>query len=109
MPDFDDRGRELFESLHDPGDPPALTALVVEAARIVDRLDRLDALLSGDRDLWARLVPARRDDDVLEVRIDSAMQEARQQASVLRQLLAEINRRKEPAPDGDGDDLDGIG
>ncbi|MGI5222183.1 hypothetical protein [Nocardia sp. CA-290969] len=107
MPEFGARGRELFDSLHDPNDPPSLTALGVEAARIVDRLDRLDAIVSGDADCWARLVEAR--DGVIEVRIDNALQEARQQASVLRQLLAEINRRKEPAPDGDGDDLDGIG
>lgn len=107
MPEFGARGRELFDSLHSPSDPPALTALGVEAARIVDRLDRLDALISGDVDCWARLVEAR--DEVLEVRIDSAMQEARQQAGVLRQLLAEIHRRKEPATDGDEDDLAGIG
>ncbi|MBF6289307.1 hypothetical protein [Nocardia cyriacigeorgica] len=106
MPEFDPRGRELFDSLHDSADPASLTALVVEAARIVDRLDRLDALLSGDIECWARLVEAR--DEVVEVRVDSALQEARQQANVLRQLLVEINRRKSPAGSGDDDDLDGI-
>ncbi|MFE3196253.1 hypothetical protein ACFXHA_45160 [Nocardia sp. NPDC059240] len=34
------------------------------------------------------------DDTVLEVRIDSTLTEARQQATVFRQMLAEIGRRR---------------
>lgn len=106
MPDFDARGQQLFDSLHEPTDDAAVTALEVEAARIVDRLDRLDRLVSGDVAHWARLAMGR--DGVIEVRLDAALPEARQQANVLRQLLVEIHRRKSPGPQGDDDDLAGI-
>ncbi|MGV9666945.1 hypothetical protein [Nocardia niigatensis] len=85
----------LYESLSDPTDTPELSALVLEAARIKHRLDRLDRLISGDEELWAYLVTAKGGDEaVLEVRIDNAMTEARQQATVFRQMLAEIVRRR---------------
>jgi hypothetical protein len=102
VPDFGTRGRELFDSLHDPTDPPSLTALVVEAARIVDRLDRLDAVLAGDAECWLRLAEGR--DGTIIVRVDAALSESRQQANVLRQLLVEITRRK--GSDGGGEDDD---
>lgn len=105
MPESDQRGRELVESLTDPEDPPSVAALVVEAGRIVDRLDRLNALLSGDVECWARVARGR--DGVMELRVDGALSEARQQANVLRQLLAEIARRKFPKDDED-DPLDDL-
>jgi hypothetical protein len=100
--------RDLLDSLSDPGDPPFLAALIVEAARIKHRLDKLDRLLCGDEDLWLRLVPYQGDLEVLQVKIDSGMQEARQQATVLRQLLAEIQRHKAPDEPDDDDALDGL-
>lgn len=87
-------GRELFNSLHDELDPYSLTVMILEAARIKDRLDLLHRLNSGDEDLWFRLAPTRGDGDVLEVKIDSGLQEARQLAAVLRQMLVEIGRQK---------------
>ncbi len=88
-------GAALYESLADPADSVELSALVLEAARIKDRLDRLDHLISGEEELWARLVAARGcDDAVLEVKIDGAMTEARQLATVFRQMLAEVARRR---------------
>ncbi|WP_306357444.1 MULTISPECIES: hypothetical protein [unclassified Nocardia] len=93
--DFAAGGALLAESLGTEGDSAELSALIVEAARIKDRLDRLDRLISGEDELWARLVTARGGDDtVLEVRIDSALTEARQLATVFRQMLAEIARRR---------------
>ncbi|PPJ31900.1 hypothetical protein C5E45_32945 [Nocardia nova] len=102
MPDFGPSGQDLFDSLHDESDPASLTVLEVEAARIVDRLDHLAALLDGDIDCWARLADAR--DDVIEVRVDNALVEARQQASTLVRILAEINRRKGKTTGGAEDD-----
>ncbi|EKT83052.1 terminase small subunit [Rhodococcus phage Mbo4] len=96
-------GRRLFDSLHDATDPYSLTVQVVEACRIKDRLDQLDRILSGEEELWLRLVTSRGDAEVLEIRCDSALQESRQLATVLRQLLAEIRRLKDAntAPDPD--------
>lgn len=106
MSDIGARGRELVDSLTHPDDPPSLTVLVVEAGRIVDRLDQLEAVLSGDTDVWLRLAEGR--DGAIEVRIDSAMTEARQQANTLRQLLAEITRRRPAVPKDDDDPLDDL-
>lgn len=101
-------GRHLFDSLHDDGDPYSLTVMIVEAARIKDRLDKFDRLLSGDEDRWLRLVPSRGDVEVLEVKADSALQESRQLAVVQRQLLAEIRRQKDDGPIEEDDDLAGL-
>jgi hypothetical protein len=97
-------GSELFESLHDNGDPFSLTVLIIEACRIKDRLDLLHRLNSGDEDLWFRLAPTRGDGDVLEVKIDSGLQEARQLAAVLRQMLVEIGRQKGTKTEADNYD-----
>jgi hypothetical protein len=99
-------GDRLYRSLADANDEYSLTALIIEAARIKDRLDKFDRLLAGDIDVWLRLIPSRGDVEVLEVRADTALQESRQLATVLRQLISEIRRQK-----GDGgrsDDHDGL-
>ncbi|MFD3748340.1 hypothetical protein [Nocardia sp. NPDC058633] len=106
MSDKRSRGRELVDSLTEPGDPLSLTVLVVEAGRIVDRLDTLDAVLSGDAETWLRLAEGR--EGAITVRVDSALTEARQQASVLRQLLVEIARRRKPDDDDEDDPLDDL-
>lgn len=102
-------GLRLYDSLHDDSDPYWLTAMILETSRIKDRLDLLHRLNSGDEDLWFHLAPTRGDGDVLEIKIDSGLQEARQLAAVLRQMLTEIRRHKdvESEPDND-DDLAGI-
>lgn len=96
-------GSALWADLTAEGDPFSTLALITEACRITDRLARLDELLRGDADVWSTLIE-RSSGDYYELRIDSAMAEARQQASVLRQLLAEVRRRKGDAPPGDDDD-----
>ncbi|WP_072691212.1 hypothetical protein [Rhodococcus marinonascens] len=96
-------GHRLFESLHEDDEPYSLTVMILEAARIKDRLDKFDRLLSGDEGAWLRLIPSRGDVEVLEVKADSALQESRQQTTVLRQLISEIRRQK---GDGGGSDED---
>lgn len=78
------RGRRLWREMHAEGASfnPAETALLEESCRIADRLDQLDAALSG-RDLSAEL-----DDDGGQVL--RALAEARQQANVLKQLVAAL-------------------
>ncbi|NKW36568.1 hypothetical protein GS935_05985 [Rhodococcus hoagii] len=97
-------GQKLYEELALESDPYELTALIVEAARIKDRLDRLHLVLTGDEELWMRLVPSRGDAEVLEVRVDGAAQESRQLATVFRQMLAEVQRRRSDG--GNADEYD---
>ncbi|MGN7133394.1 hypothetical protein ACTHQY_08985 [Rhodococcoides corynebacterioides] len=106
--DLDAAGRRLFDDLAEESDSYSLTVLIVEAARTKDRLDKLDLLLRGDIDTWAVLVHDLRTEDY-ELKINSAAAEARQLASVLRQLLSEIRRQKGDAGGSDDDDdLDGL-
>lgn len=63
-------------------------SMIAEGARISDRLRMLDRAISGDGDTWATLVAARDNDEELVIRIDGALQEARQQATTLRQINA---------------------
>lgn len=102
-------GLMLFEDLADEADPYAVTALIVEAARVKDRLDKLDQLLCGEIETWVALVHDLRTEDY-ELKINSAASESRQQATLLRQLIVEIKRLK---GDGGGkpssdDDLAGL-
>lgn len=96
------RGQRLWDAYAEQVDGERGLVLLEEAARIADRLDRLDALLTGDDEVWARLVHDLRTDSY-ELRIDSALIEARQQASVLRQVLASLPLLKEPGDTDAGD------
>lgn len=102
-------GQLLAESLTEDDDPAELLAMIEEAGRIKDRLDRLDALISGERDLWLHLTELR-DAGEYKVTIDQPLQESRQLATVFRQMLAEIARRREKPGGGGGDSdvLDGL-
>lgn len=98
------KGDRLAESLSEPGDSAELLAMIQEAGRIKDRLDRLDELASGDRELWLHLTELREEGEY-RVAIDQPLQEARQLATVFRQMLAEIARRREKIG-GVGGDVD---
>lgn len=107
MSDGKSAGERLSESLVKDGDPFALSVLIVEACRIADRLEQLDALVTGEQTLWARLRENREGD--IYVSIDNALSESRQQANTLRQLLGEIQRQRALKPAGPvNDDLAGI-
>lgn len=96
-------GDRLRDALACADESFAIGVLVEEACRIADRLEQLNATLTGDDNTWMRLTKGR--DQVIEVRIDTALQESRQQATVLRQLLAEIRRQRggedQPGPEDD--------
>lgn len=96
---FKVRGQRLWDAHHDGLDQKGLVMLE-EACRIADRLDELDRILTGDRKLWLYLVDGR--DGSIEVRVDGALVEARQQANVLRQILAGLPARAAGDDDGDG-------
>ncbi len=72
-----------------------------EACRIADRLERLDAILRGDSDLWARFSVSQDGDEVTVV-IDRAMAEARQQAVALKQIVTELRQATSAAQESSG-------
>ena len=57
-----------------------------EACRAKDRLDKLDALLSGDVDTWAYIDT----EGVPSLRIDAALAQANTTANLMKQLLAAL-------------------
>lgn len=85
-------GQRLLDDLTGDDDPYAITVMIIEAARITDRLANLDKLLTGEVSVWAQLREGR-DGDVY-VYVDNALAEARQQATVLRHLISEIQRQR---------------
>lgn len=88
--------------LSEPDDPFVLTFLIQQAGVIANYLERLADLLSGKRDTWLLLeLPPK----VVEVVVNKPLQEYRQQSTVLRQLLAEIHRRRAAIPIDLGDDV----
>lgn len=70
---------------------PAVSALVEEACRIMDRLDRIHDFETGKSD-WLELLRFRVGDDheTIHVSIDKVVSEARQQAVALKALFAQL-------------------
>lgn len=91
-----DAGRALWVGMSPAGWPADQLALLLQASRLVDRLDQLDALNRGDASTWARIVD--RDFGGLELAIDRALSEERQQALALKQVLGEIRAARGAAP-----------
>jgi hypothetical protein len=82
------RGSLLWSALgHSVGTPSGELAL--EACRIADRLEKLDALIRGDR--WVDLIQPDEDDaTTLVVVVDKALTEARGQQSTLLAILLKL-------------------
>lgn len=85
-------GRALVAEFEVAGLSPVHKRLVIEAARIVDRLDHLDVLIGDDNDnTWLRLeVPRGGDGSEVRVVMNAPLAEARQQAMALRSIAAEL-------------------
>lgn len=99
-------GERLIRSLAAADDSESLSALIVEAGRMKDRLDQLERALGKDVGLWLDLVDERSGDRAVVV-VDRALAESRQLATVFRQTLAEIERRQGGDNAGGRDDDDG--
>lgn len=66
-------------------------AQLEEACRAKDRLDRLDTVLRGDVDVWARLTRTLDgQENTFELRIGSALTQANTTANTMKQLLAAL-------------------
>lgn len=98
----------MWDELVDESTPEADRALIEEACRTVDRLDRLN--WACKRDGIIELVENEDVDGMsFSVEIGNAMSEARQQGQALKNLLIEIEKRRADAPKaGDDDVLDGL-
>ncbi|WP_337830577.1 hypothetical protein [Pseudonocardia sp. TMWB2A] len=90
------RARALWDDMH-AGLGPAHRILLDEACRLVDRLDRIDAVLN-DRD-WFRLRVSEHD-DVARVTVDSALAEARQTVTTLKGVVTELRNAAPKAVTG---------
>lgn len=66
-----------------------LAALEVEAERVKQRLDKLNAYLAGDQDAWISIT-VRLPETVAEVSVDKALSEARQQGLAYATLVKTI-------------------
>jgi hypothetical protein len=92
---------------------PTVEALVVEACRIVDRLDQIDAIITGKTE-WIQLMRFRtRNEDAQEVTVtlDGVLAEARQQSAALKALMMQLGVGKADMSgkaEGTGDPLDEI-
>lgn len=95
-------GRELWSAVTGTGTLGAMQkVLLLEACRIVDRLDRLDGELRG-RGEWMRLEPTEDDDRTYVVIVDRALSEARQQATALKTIVNEIRQAGRPGKPAGG-------
>ncbi len=85
------RGRRLWREMHATAEfNPAESVLLEESCRLADRLDRLDAVLSG-RDF----LRVEGEDGEYVVRVEGALAAASRDANVLKQLVAALR-----IPDG---------
>ena len=81
-------GETLWRSVTDVHTLDAVQKVQLEeACRAKDRLDKLDELLRGDVDVWARLTHSLRTEDY-ELKIDAALALANSTANLMKQLLA---------------------
>jgi hypothetical protein len=83
-------GSALWDSIVADHDlDPMQTVQLTEACRAKDRLDKLDELLRGDVEVWARVTHNTRTEDY-ELKIDAALSQANSTANLLKQLLAAL-------------------
>lgn len=84
------KGTRLWREMHKTFSDfnPAELVLIEESCRIADRLDRLNSVLTGTDDFFLQSLPD--SDTKFILVVDGAMSEARQQANVLKQIIAAL-------------------
>lgn len=84
---------EVFRSAAEdakPGMGPSDRVLLEEACRLLDRLDRFDELLGGEREAWAS-VKWPYEGEPAELIVNSVLSEARAHTAELRQVLKALD------------------
>lgn len=83
-------GQQLWAAMTDGATlPPMQAVLLLESCRIADRLDKLDAQLRGED--WLRFEVDESGTEVTVI-VDRVLSEARQQASALKAIVAELRQ-----------------
>jgi hypothetical protein len=85
------RGYDLWVTMRGESLEPARKVLLVEACRVVDRLERIDRMIRGDLVEWMGLLSTR-DDTVVTIVMNNLLVEARQQQNTLRGIMAELRQ-----------------
>lgn len=84
------RGEALWDALADEiQQDAARLILLAEASRLADTLDKLDELISGDADAWARITQEGSDGELV-VRLDGVLSERRSVIGVLRLTIRQL-------------------
>lgn len=85
-----DRGRDIWDAFQADNLAAGHRALVHEAARLADTLDRLSRVAAGDKSTWLHLAL----DEMGEVTLalDSVLSEIRNQQTVFKNLMLEIRQ-----------------
>lgn len=100
-PGLESRGQKLWRAITAERElGPAGVELLLEAARIADRLDRVDAMLRDPETVWLEVM-AKNDGEIHVLVVNSLLAEARQHALALKQLLSEL-RQQSPGNSADG-------
>jgi hypothetical protein len=91
------RGRWFWQELVENGKPgPAERVLIEEICRLLDRLDRLDAISNGRDRAWLEIVEDLGSvlgaDGQVKIVVDGVLSEVRQQQTTLKQLIAELRQ-----------------
>jgi hypothetical protein len=104
---FGPRGAALWRAMVDALPGPLHQDLLIEACRLADRCDRLDALLRGERASWAvlQLGDISESTGALEITVvvSSIVIEARNSATALKALVAELRQAMREAGADTGD------
>ena len=103
--DLKTRGRELWVELNAGALPAPSRSLVHEAGRLLDRLDRLHALLQGREDFWLQVYSG--EDGEVTLVVDKILAEARQYTLAYNQLFEKMRQagligKPEEKPTGGG-------
>lgn len=86
---FGAAGQDYWDSVTAAGPMAPLQApLLVEACRIIDRLDKLDRQLHGED--WLRFRHNAEDGTEVTVYVDRVLSEAREQATALKGIVVEL-------------------
>lgn len=90
-----EQGRKLWDEMRSAVSGPLHVLLLLETCRMADRLDTLDRQLQGEA--WLRF---RHDESGAEVTVyvDRVLVEAREQATALRGLVAELSKAVSQKP-----------
>ncbi|BAH52279.1 hypothetical protein [Rhodococcus opacus] len=92
------RGKAMWQALTDTYELDAATAvLAAEACRIADRLERMNGILRGRSKEWITF-EAKEDGSGIDVIVDNALSEARQQQLALNQILKTLGVGKLDTP-----------